>query len=379
MMELFQKVDLAKIQWSQYRNGAEVSGYFEEMMEHGAQVYIKNVDVEFYLLAVDDLLLPLTKTNGNPFNSYVVSPFSHYVSYAIEELRELQQPLLEHCLKSVLQCLGLFLKWGKIDKVVMVNNWLLSTNLYEMITEQQVKEMTLFLQKRFPQETIMFRSLASSLHPRLISSLHEQQAIFVPSRSIYLFYPEKFSQISKKKRKTIRRDQRFLQKSGYWVDDKVSPIEMERVLELYNQLYLKKYSYFNPQFTLKYLQNAYERHLLGFRTLKKGNRIDGVVGFITCNGVMTTPLLGYDTTMSRKVGLYRLCSMIQTEQSLQTGLLLHRSAGAGNFKRNRGAVNEVEYSSIIVSHLPIGRRIAWKTLAFLLNRIGVPLLKKFEL
>lgn len=379
LIELFSKKGLEQINWHDFRNGEEVKGYFFEMMKVEPKVYVKNVDAEIYLLAVDDLLIPITKTIQNENNSYVVSPFVHYVSYAIEELRELQNPLLEWFLKRFLQCFGFLMKWGKVDRVVTVNNWLLSTNLYEELTTEQAGRIVKFVQKQFPHDAILFRSLTEPLHQSIMEAFADQGCVYVPSRSIYLFYPDQYDQFSKKQRKTIRRDQQFMAKSGYIIEDKISSTDMQRVLDLYNELYLKKYSYFNPQFTIEFLQNAYENKLIHFRVLKKENQIDGVVGFIVRNGKITTPILGYDTSKPKKVGLYRLCSLILTISSLETGILFHRSAGAGEFKKNRGSQNEIEYSAVFTDHLPWSRRWIWRALEFLLTKIGVPLLKKFNL
>ncbi|WP_332310230.1 hypothetical protein [Paenibacillus sp. P22] len=62
-----------------------------------------------------------------------------------------------------------------------------------------------------------------------------------------------------------------------------------------------------------------------------------------------------------------------------SGHLLHESSGAAQFKRNRGAVSDIEYSAVYDAHLPWHRRAGWSFLHLVLNRIGIPLLRKYKL
>lgn len=381
MIKLYDWNNVKLIEWEQFRNGFEVKSYVLEMMENSPQIYVKNVKAEISILAVDDLLFPITKTIPNVHNSYVVSPYTQYISYAIEELSELNHPVLESVLKIVLKLLGFILKIGKVDEVVTINNWLLSTNLYEDMTVEQVQKMMSYLQALYPKHVIMFRSLIMSMHQDFMASLKKQGVLFIPSRSIYIFSPQQFSSFKKHQRKRIRQDLKALQQSGYKIveHEHITQDEIPRMLSLYNQLYLEKYSYYNPQFTEEFFTQAWQKKLLTFKLLKKEEKIDGVVGFIVRNGVMTTPILGYDLALPKETGLYRFCSMILTDHSLNTRLTLHRSGGAGKFKSLRGAINEIEYSAVQVSHLTWRNKVVWKFLQWVLSKIAVPLLKKFEL
>ncbi|NTJ18559.1 hypothetical protein G6L45_33290 [Agrobacterium rhizogenes] len=66
-------------------------------------------------------------------------------------------------------------------------------------------------------------------------------------------------------------------------------------------------------------------------------------------------------------------------QARENGHLLHESAGAAQFKRNRGAVSDFEYSAVYERHLPMSRRWCWLLLERLLNRVGVPLMRRMKL
>ena len=59
--------------------------------------------------------------------------------------------------------------------------------------------------------------------------------------------------------------------------------------------------------------------------------------------------------------------------------MLNFSSGAAAFKRLRGGQPEIEYSLIHVAHLPWSRRLVWQLMGLLLQRIGVPLMRKLKL
>ncbi|MOA00134.1 hypothetical protein D3C78_1194820 [compost metagenome] len=148
---------------------------------------------------------------------------------------------------------------------------------------------------------------------------------------------------------------------------------------MYKLLYLDKYSYDNPQFDEAFISLAKQTGILTLYGLRKAGRLDAVMGYFSRNGVMTTPLFGYDTTLPQSIGLYRMLSACLIRQSRENGHLLHESAGAAQFKRNRGAAADFEYSAVYDSHLPLRRRWCWSFLDRLLNGAGVPLMRKMKL
>ncbi len=62
-----------------------------------------------------------------------------------------------------------------------------------------------------------------------------------------------------------------------------------------------------------------------------------------------------------------------------SGKRVNLSAGAAQFKRLRGGVPAIEYSAVLVSHLPKRRQRAVRVLRALTQRVGVPLMRRFKL
>ena len=104
-----------------------------------------------------------------------------------------------------------------------------------------------------------------------------------------------------------------------------------------------------------------------------------VSGSLRRGDVLTPPVVGYDTAKPRSLGLYRVASLLFTEDAKTQGVRLNGSAGAAGFKRLRGARAETEFSAYYVAHLPLVRRAILKLLSDLLNRIAVPYMRKHQL
>ncbi|UPG63355.1 hypothetical protein [Metabacillus endolithicus] len=90
MIQLYNADNYHKIDWFSKRNGQFLKTYFEPLIEYEISRFIENVHSEIYLLEVDDLLLPVSVTDKQYKDSYVASPYTHYISYAKEELWELK-------------------------------------------------------------------------------------------------------------------------------------------------------------------------------------------------------------------------------------------------------------------------------------------------
>ena len=380
-IELFDCTTIDQITWPNTPDGLYAKRYLEPFLRNHSAHFIRNVDTKLYILFVDNHVLPITVNESEYENSYVCSPYTHYVSYAKQELTMLQSPAIERLLSIVLAGVGYLLKSAKANKVVHVNNWLLSTNLYPHLSKQQITDIVHFLTKQFPDHYIVFRSLTEELNTLAIAISQQLGSKLIPSRQIYMLKPSDPHSTNAKARWLVKRDYRLLAKHGYEVVNhtQLTQEDIPRILYLYNALYLEKYSYYNPQFTEQFLKLVLDERILELYALKKDGQIDAVLGFFCRSGVMTTPLFGYDTSAPKQLGLYRMLSSVLLSIAENNGHLLHESSGAAEFKRNRGAVSAIEYSAVYDKHLNWQRKICWSLLGAILNRIGVPLLKKNKL
>jgi len=355
------------------------TAYALPLIREGSSAYVRNVETEVQLLQAGRHLLPITVNYAEYSNSYVCSPYSTYVRYAQEELYLLQSRLLKKTLGAVIGGIGPLLKMAGIDQNVHVNNWLLSTNLYEPIEGEVLRELTRRLTEEFPGHALIFRSLNRVTNADMMEKLRRLGYILVPSRQVYFFDGRSPDYLRKKNNKW---DRKLLENAPYDLveHEAIQPEDYPRIKELYDLLYIKKYSPINPQFTTAYIENAHRQKLIRMRGLRDGEGVlQGVVGCFVRGGVMTVPIVGYNTALPQRTGLYRMLMSMVLQEAAERSMLLHLSSGAAHFKRLRGGKPAIEYSAVYVRHLPAGRRIVWELLSFLLNRVGVPIMRRYRL
>jgi hypothetical protein len=379
-MRLYSKEEAFLIPWPNTDEGKRMRSFFEPLFEGGSETLIANVQAQVYILHIDDLFIPLTVNEKEYRNSYVCSIYS-FLLYAEEEMERHRKHILRVILYPLLMFLKAWFRWSKINQLVIVNNFLISTNLYPSLSTCQTQRICQFLKERFPSHAIIFRSLNTYTEEKLVNDLRKMGCDFITSRSVYFFDPKNHSNLPSKKRWIIQKDKKLrtqdkiqiLQHNDFHIGN---ALELKR---LYDLLCLEKYSYFNPAFTVRFFEQAIQNQTFTLSGIRYEGRLVGVIGFFKIRGIMATPIVGYDTKLPESLGLYRMLTAQVLEKSLSSNTVFHMSAGVGHFKRQRGAFQELETMAVICSHLPFYRRFLWKSLGTLLNKIGAPLLKKHKL
>jgi hypothetical protein len=278
---------------------------------------------------------------------------------------------------------GVLLSAARIDRLVQVNNWLLSTNIYPSDWDgDDLKAMTALLVERWPDHAIGFRSLNGFSNPVVLERLRSLGYLALPSRQVYIFDGRLGPDAPFRMRHNVAIDTRLLRRGAYRIvrEETTSDADLERLEQLYNLLYLEKYCRLNPQFTAAWLRCGQRDGWLELLTLRNAEgRIDGVVGWFGAGGIISAPIVGYDTGVPAKEGLYRMLTALCIEEAARRRWVLNFSSGAAHFKRLRGGAPEIEYSMVYVRHLPAGRRAAWRALQIASTAVAAPLLKAFRL
>ena len=369
---------MAEIPWPQSEEGRYARDFLSPLLDEGVAAHLGNVETRLEVLCLDDLVLPLTINEAEYESSYVTSFYTHYVTYALEEMELVGGLPFEGVLRWVVRALGGVLRAGEINRAVVVNNWLLSTNLYPGIRGEQIATITAALLERFPHHAVAWRSIHPGLHGELAGHLGQAGYRLLASRRVYVVDLERDRPFQTT---SYRRDLKLLRESSYEVvpGEELTASDAPRLVELYNHLYLEKYSHLNPQFSERFVRNALRTGALTFRCLRQDGRLDGVLGFFYRQGVMTTPFFGYDTSLPREVGLYRMLSAVLLHEARDRALVLHQSSGVGHFKRSRGAVGGLEFSAVRFRHLPFRRQVPWRFLGAVVNYLGAPLMNRLKL
>lgn len=375
-VQLFDATNIADLAWPATPNGDYARRYLLPFLVNGPSTYIANArNTTMLVLLVDDVILPVTRTEFDPDNSYVCSPLTHYVTYAMDELANLKNPPLESLLRLLFVPLGAYFRRAQLERVVFVNNWLLSTNLYPELRPEQITAALRLLIGAFPDHAIVFRSVDAANNAVVYEALRGAGCRMVFGRSVYY---HDIATPHVQRRHNYRLDLKHFQRTAYEVIDggDLLPSDDARLVELYNALYLAKYSPYNPQFTEAFVRLALAEGLLTIKALRHEGRIDAVLGYFSRRGILTPPLFGYDTGQPKRLGLYRLLSTLTALEALRRGEIVHFSAGVGAFKRARGGVQSTEYNAVYDAHLSRARRRPWAVLQAIMDRAVIPVVRR---
>lgn len=374
-IELFDKSNVDELNWPETHEGQFAKKMLLPMIKNGIEPYFENVKAKMNLILIDGLVLPITINDCEKDNSYVCSFYSYYIGYGLSSAEKIKNRYLRFLIKATIKSLGTFLKIGKIDKVVSVNNWPFSTNIYPSLSPEQVMAIRQLIEKKFSKHAIVFRSINALDQNSPINILKKDQFNLIATRQIFVTDPKKKEVFETR---LFKSDLKFLQAASYTLSE-LSEIDvgLPKMLSLYNALYVDKYSAVNPRLTEKFLGLLIENKLFHFKTLEKDGKVDGIAGHYSMHGVMTSPFFGYDTSLPQEIGLYRLLSTALAIDAKNSGHLFHQSSGASFYKSIRKATPSMEYSAVYVNHLPLNRRFYWKTLKFMINSFGVAWMKKY--
>lgn len=379
---LYGRHNLHELVWPDTPDGRYAQSLLPALIQQGTLAYIDNIDAEVQVLKWGDLVFPLVIANplARVKNSYVCSPRCHYLDYARAEVRleMAEQPLLRKSLEALIRALEACFVPLNFEKAVYINNWLVSTNLYPHFDPDQLDVLRDFLLPLFPGHALIFRSLNPVLNAPLMAGLEGAGFGRLFSRQVYLLDPAKGLYLRKN---PYKEDLRLARKTRYrWREHAdLREADLPRLRWLYDDLYLRKYSFLNPQFNEAFMRQCLHKGWLQLAALEADGRIDAVLGFFERDGVFTTPLVGYDTSLPQKTGLYRLITVRLFQEAAQRGWILNHSSGVSRFKTLRGCEPALEYNLVYTQHLSPSQQLPWRSLERLSQALIEPLVQKMGL
>lgn len=353
--------------------------YLEGFGRLGSKALIENLNTKVLALRWGPTLVPVTVNNAEYENSYVCSPYTAFALYSKEEMRRYLSRFLAWPLERLVDFIGIILRAAEIGRIIHINNWMLSTNLYRPNDDFSIRDLTREVTTRFPQHFVCFRSLNQYSNGNFCAALSEAGYQLIASRQVYIFHDPRRMYL---KHANARRDRQLLEKTPYRVvrHESFSDADFVRASELYRMLYIDKYSRYNPHFTAKYMRLCHHGGVMTFLGLRDGpGKLEGIVGLLIIDNVLTAPVVGYNTSRPQAEGLYRLLMALVFEEAMTLDINVNLSSGAATFKRLRGGIPHIEWSAIYDRHLSLGRRLAIDVLAKLVSAIGVPLMRRLQL
>ena len=358
---------------------AKARAYLRVHQQQPTLPFIANLLTEVDAIKAGGTLLPVTINNAEPDNAWVCSPLTTYASYAAEEVKRLGHPAITASLGGLAGGVGSWLRRASIDRAVAINNWMVSTNVYPDFSDIDLDQLLTSALKRWPTHAIWFRSLNSAHHADWLRELSRRGCILIPSRQVYLF--EDVATLALH-RTDLKRDLGMLRQSDRQgsITHKFDDVDFQRIAELYADLYMRKYSALNPSYQWTLIKAWSQSGLLELSGIRdESGALQGAVGILRFGNLLTSPIVGYNTSLSPKYGLYRMLAAIVMRQAANDNCLINLSAGVAHFKRQRGGQPAIEYSAVIAGHLPRRTRHALRALSIATNYIGVPIMKCYKL
>lgn len=356
--------------------GSLAGAYAAAFADGGTARLIANASSAMLLARTHGHDLPVTVDDGGYGRSYVASPHSAYVAYARREMELVGLARGRLAASAVLGIADRVLRAARINRAVHLDNWMLSTNLHGGWQGEGLPELRQALVQRYPDHFLILRTLDAWSCSRLCEAARADGWIMAPARQIWVTEDLARDWMPRKDRLN---DRRMLRRSGLTVEepDRLTRADCERIAQLYALLYLDKYSPLNPDFTPEFITILDRTGLARFRLARDGDgTIMAVAGMIARAGLMTCPVVGYDTARPQGEALYRIACYLAYDWAQGRGLSMHGSAGAAQFKRARGARGEIEYMAIHAGHLSPARRAAVRALAGVLEAAVVPMMRR---
>lgn len=375
-VKLYNRDTIDSLPWPDNDQASYAKKYIVPFIKNGSKHYIDNVETTMMALHIDSYVLPVTINDSEYENSHVCSPYTQYVTLALKKLLEIENVFLRVPLASLVRMVkGFFLK-GKLNKAVMVNNWLVTTNLYPELNEKQINAITQELKSKFPEHAIIFRSVHDFGNKSIKPLFQKSNYDLIASRQVFFTDTEqKHAFLSR----MFKSDLKLLKTFDYAVlsNQELSESDISQLHNLYFSLYHKKHTSYSPQLNHNFFKLMLENNLFTVRALRVHDRIEAIMAYTSTNGMVTSPMFGYDVDGPKSLDLYRILSTILLLEAKEKKLILNHSSGAASYKKLRRAEPSLEYMAVSYDHLPRRQRFSWLVLSLMMSKIGIHVMKRF--
>lgn len=309
--------------------------------------------------------IPLIVSDGKRGNASIFSPTAHYLDYPLFEMgRRASLPRRAAYAALGTPWRGLF-QATRLDRVVYANHWLLIGAPPLELDHKALDVLIETIKADHPNHAVVFSGIVPAITPHLVRVLTALGGRAVQRRTVHLVdLDAPISGPSGKGRREKRNVDRELYESRLpdRIIDRGELLEQaDRIWELYAQLYLRKHSPINPQYTetfFRTLLQSEEFHVAGWFD---NGALEAFNIRLLQDGINHWSICGYDVSAPRTKGLFRL---IAADDVFGPGEFRLINWGGGNapFKKFRGAKPVTEYDVVFDEHLSALRRFPWRVL-----------------
>ena len=368
-------IDADGLDWG--KGHEDLGVYMRALAGLGPNGALANARFELLALQLTDRALPIVVPQGAQ-HCWLTSLAVTYGKALRDEIDRDQRGLLAWLYRGASWMAEGVLRLTRADHVVYVNHLLFSTSLYGAWTAEDLAPALAALRRAFPKRAIVWRSLNAEDNAGLLAAMDGQGARRVVSRMVWTLADPARQWAP---RTDAKADRKLVAAGGLSVEapTDLSPENLARVIQLYEDVYLAKYSRANPAYRSDMLLAAIESGVLNLQLVRgpEGD-IQAFAADHVYERMLSSPMLGHDRDRPASAGLYRVAMSLSVLRALEAGLSVNYSAGAGAFKRHRGAKPALEYMAVFDGHLPAWRRIGYGLLARVLKAM-TPSLERIAL
>jgi len=380
-INVYNHANLYKLKWEKYYLGKQLQLFFVPIILDGSNNYVQNLHGEVGLLAFENYLLPFTIGKyKRKKTTYVASNISQYVDYAEDEI--VSNPKYgksaQFFAPIIFSLLRMFCQITRFDNCIFLNTFLISTNLLQGEMPKSFEDALKQLKMKYPNKAVVFKGMSSQNSLHVINQLKSIGFKSISGRLLYFL--EKSDETYLKKRPYQQDLKKWEKSDGFvWKQfEKLTQEQHEIILSFYNDLYLKKYSNFNPQYTTRFIKSAHKSGILTFDLLFKNDELVAAQAIHTNNFELTTPFIGYDQTKPKDWNLYKYMNLRMTALSKEKKLDFNMSSGAGKFKYQRGGKPVFEYNWVYLKGLPFYRKWPFSFFSWIGEKYVKPAMLKLD-
>lgn len=320
-----------------------VTHYLIPMIKNGVSSYIENVNTTLCIIKCETYILPFTLTENHQRGSHVFSMYDTFVPTAIGELsRSSMNFFYKYLVIGIFKISGLWLWFAGINKTLILNNYLFSTNIFPSIPEHMLAAIVDYLIKHYKGYTLLIKNLNCTANRKTIKQLAKMNFEYLIERPIYLLTPKRATQFTKSIRKALRKDQGYIDENNfdfnYQINDK--QIDAKTMRKFYYELYIEKYDKWNMLYNERFFSELVSSPAFLLACVTHNHQLKGFNVCFIYDNILSMPLIGYD---SGNKNHYRITAYVVEQYVINHQLLGHASSGVGAFKRSRGYVTHTEY------------------------------------
>lgn len=345
------------------------------LLNHDPVSLVQNFKTESIVIGKGEKALLATINSKEYGNTHICSPYNVYIGYAKSSAKHFDQAWIRALIYSFTTIFGSLFKLFQFNKVIQLNNTLATVNIHPRDVHDFLPDVLEVLIERYPHHAILWPRINLMTDSQLYEELKKHEFTIIPTKTVHLYDVTKnYMRI-----KTTKRDFSVLKQSQYKIvqHDELTDADMDRIHELYEMLFIKKHSEFNPNFTQKYFRYAHRSRWFEFTALRSPEGvIDAFCSQTKLHDVMVCGPSGYDTSKPAKLGLYRMIIWLNLDKAFREKCLYNMGSGNELYKLNRGSIREIEYNAVYYRHLPLYRRIPWQILAWAGRKISMKILAK---